>query len=121
MPASRVGEWVAGMAAAGEPGRRALTQQLAAPGEAPSHYAASVASSTGSHQGLNSNFRKLKKCITSLQNTEAMGEKTITFKLKELSQSMDKVRAKLESEEDLEESFIEVIEAALDTADQVSE
>ena len=121
MPASRVGEWVAGMAAAGEPGRRALTQQPAAPGEAPSHYAASVASSTGSHQGLNSNFRKLKKCIASLQNTEAMGEKTITFKLKELSQIMDKVRAKLESEEDLEESFIEVIEAALDTADQVSE
>ena len=90
---------------------------MAAQGEALSHYSGSVASSTGSHQGLNSNFRKLKKCIASLQNTEVMGEKTITFRLRELSQSMDKERAKLELEEDLEESFIEVIEAALDTAD----
>ena len=50
-----------------------------------------------------------------------MGEKTITFKLRELSQSMDKVRAKLESGEDLEEGFMEMVEAALDTADQLRE
>ena len=94
---------------------------MAAQEEAPLPYAGSVASTAGSRQGLNSNFKKLKKCIASLQSTEAMGERTISFKLKELSASTDKVRAKLDAEEELEEGFMEVIEEALDTADQLSE
>ena len=49
-----------------------------------------------------------------------MGERTISFKLKELSASADKVRAKLDAGEELEESLMEVIEEALDTADQLS-
>ena len=50
-----------------------------------------------------------------------MGEKTISYKLKELSASADKVRAKLDAGEELEEGLMEVIEEALDTADQLGE
>ena len=49
-----------------------------------------------------------------------MGEKTISFKLKELSASADKVRSKLDAGEEFEEGLLEEIEAALDTADQLS-
>ena len=80
-----------------------------------------MASTAGSRQGLTSNFKKLKKCIASLQSTEAMGEKTISFKLRELSASADKVRSKLDAGEELEEGLMEEIEGALDTADQLSE
>ena len=115
--ASRVGEWVE----ASEPGRRAPTPPMAAQEGAPSLYAGSVVSTAASRQGLNSNLKKLKKCIASLQSTEAMGEKTISFKLKELSASADKVRSKLDAGEELEEGLMEEIEGALDTADQLSE
>ena len=49
-----------------------------------------------------------------------MGERTISFKLKVLSASADKVRSKLDAGEELEEGLMEEIEGALDTADQLS-
>ena len=115
--ASRVGEWVE----ASEPGREAPTSPIAAPEEAPLLYAGSIASTVGSRQGFTNNFKKLKKCIASLQSTEAMGEKTISYKLKELSASADKVRAKLDAGEELEAGLMAEIEQALDTADLLGE
>ena len=88
--ASRVGAWVA----ASEQSRRAPTPPMAAQDGAPSFYAGSVVSTAASRQGINRNFKKLKKCIASLESNETMGEKTISFKLKELSASADKVRSK---------------------------
>ena len=46
-----------------------------------------------------------------------MGEKTIAYKLKDMSTSADKLREKVNSEEDLEARLIAEIEEALDTAD----
>ena len=56
-----------------------------------------------------------------MQNTETMGEKTIAFKLKEMSTSADKVRAKVDAGEELEAGLMAEIEEALDTADLLAE
>ena len=56
-----------------------------------------------------------------MQNTEAMGEKTISCKLKEMSTSADKIRAKVDAGEELEPGFMAKIEEALDTADLLAE
>ena len=79
---------------------------MAAQDGAPPFYAGSVVSTAASRQGINSNFKKLKKCIASLESNETMGEKTISFKLKEVSASADKVRAKLDAGEELEEGLL---------------
>ena len=50
-----------------------------------------------------------------------MGEKTIAYKLKELSSSADKVRAKLDAGEELKAGLMAEIEQALDTADLLGE
>ena len=111
--ASHVGQWVE----ASEPCREVPASPIAAVEEAPLHYAGSIASTAGSRQGFANNFKKLKKPIASLQSTEAMGEKTIAYKLKEMSASADKVRAKLDAGEELEAGLMAEIEEALDTAD----
>ena len=46
-----------------------------------------------------------------------MGEKTIAYKLKDMSASADKLRARVDSEEELEAGLVAEIEEALDTAD----
>ena len=63
--ASRVGAWVE----ASEQSRRAPTPPMAAQDGAPSFYAGSVVSTAASRQGINSNLKKLKKCIASLEST----------------------------------------------------
>ena len=50
-----------------------------------------------------------------------MGEKTIAYKLKEMSASADKLRAKVDAEEELEAGVMAEIEEALDTADLLAE
>ena len=51
-----------------------------------------------------------------MQNTEAMGEKIITYKQKELSAVADKIREKVDAGEELEAGIM-----ALDTADLLAE
>ena len=46
-----------------------------------------------------------------------MGEKTIAYKLKDMSASADKLRARVDSEEELEAGLMAEIEEALYTAD----
>ena len=114
---SSVGQWLA----ASELGRgEAGPPPAAAEGSLP-HYAESVASSTASRPGFSNNYKKLKKCIAALRNTEKMGEKTITFKLRELSATAEKVRAKVDGGEDLEAGLAAEVEDALDTADMLAE
>ena len=50
-----------------------------------------------------------------------MGEKTIAYKLKEMSASADKIRAKVDAGEELEAGLMAEIEEALDTADLLAE
>ena len=50
-----------------------------------------------------------------------MGEKTIAYKLKEMSASADKVRAKEDAGEELEAGLMAEIEEALDTVDLLAE
>ena len=114
---SRVGRWVE----ASEPGREEPASPIAAAEEPPQHYAASVASTAASRQGISNNFRKLQKCISTMQNTEAMGEKIIAYKQKEMSAIADKIRAKVDAGEELEPGFMAEIEEALDTADLLAE
>jgi hypothetical protein len=114
---SRIGQWLEDS----EPGQGTPAPLPATAEEAPIHYAASVASTAGSRHSISNNFRKLKKSIEALQNIEAMGEKTIAYKLKDMSTSTDKLREKVNSEEDLEAGLIAEIEEALDTADLLAE
>ena len=67
------------------------------PADKPSPYAASVTSSIQSRHGLlvASQLRKLKKCISSMENMADMGEKIIAYKQKEMSALADKIRAKV--------------------------
>ena len=50
-----------------------------------------------------------------MQNTDAMGEKTIAYKLKEMSASADKIRAKVDAGEELEAGLMAEIEEARQT------
>ena len=50
-----------------------------------------------------------------------MGERTIAYKLKDMSASADKLRARVDSEEDLEDGLMTEIEEALDSADLLAE
>ena len=54
-------------------------------------------------------------------NTEAMGEKIIAYKQKEMSAVADKIRAKVDSGEELEPGFMAEIELALDQSDDLAE
>ena len=52
-----------------------------------------------------------------MHNTEAMGEKIIAYKQKEMSAIADEIRTKVDSTEELEPGFLAVIESALDQSD----
>ena len=56
-----------------------------------------------------------------MQNREAMGEKIIAYKQKEMSAIADKIRAKVDAGEELEPGIMAEIEEALDTADLLAE
>ena len=56
-----------------------------------------------------------------MQNTEAMGEKIIAYKQKEMSGVTDKIRAKVVDGEELEPGFMAEIELALDQSDDLAE
>jgi hypothetical protein len=114
-----VGCWVE----ASEPGRQEPASPIAAAEEPPPHYAGSVTSSINSRHDLSvaSMLRKLQQCISNMQNTEAMGEKIIAYKKKEMSGVADKIRAKLDAGEELEPGFMAKIELALDQSDDLAE
>ena len=108
---------------ASEPGRREAASPIAAAEEPPPNYAGSVTSSVTIHHDLSvaSMLRKLQKCISNMRNTEAMGEKIIAYKQKEMSAVADKIRAKVDSGEELEPGFMAEIELALDQSDDLAE
>ena len=56
-----------------------------------------------------------------MQNTEAMSEKIIAYKQKEMSGVADKIRAKVDAGEELEPGFMANIELALDQSDDLAE
>ena len=87
-----MGRWVE----ASEPSRQEPASPIAAAEEPPPNYAGSVTSSVTSCHGLSvaSMLKKLQKCISNMSNTEAMGEKIIAYKQKEMSAIADKIKAK---------------------------
>ena len=56
-----------------------------------------------------------------MQNTEVMGEKIIAYKQKKMSGMADKIRAKLDSGEELEPGFMAKIKSALDKSYDLAE
>ena len=56
-----------------------------------------------------------------MRNAESMGKKIITYKQKEMSGVADKIRAKVDSGEELEPEFMAEIELALDQSDNLAE
>ena len=91
--------------------------------EPPPHYAGSMTSSIHSRCRLSvaSMLRKLQKCVSNMQNTEVMGEKIIAYKQKKMSGMADKIRAKLDSGEELEPGFMAKIKSALDKSYDLAE
>ena len=56
-----------------------------------------------------------------MRSTESMGEKIIAYKQKEMSGVADKIRAKVESGEELEPGFMAEIELAQAQSDNLAE
>ena len=106
-----VGQWVE----VSEPCRQEPASPIVVAEEPPPNYTGSVTSSVTSCHGLSvaSMLRKLQKCISNMRNTESMGVKIIAYKQKEMSGGADKIRAKVDSGEELEPGFMAEIKLAL--------